>query len=114
MSPADLLMFEWGRCAIFAHHGDKAPPERLTLYVSDICPFWSATRHRHFYTGHIHKDTARDVGPVRWESLRAFAPPDSYAAGMGYTGRRALRVDTYDKRDGRVIIAMDPIERMTA
>jgi hypothetical protein len=111
MSPIDLLMFQWGRCAIFAHHGDKAPPERLSLYVSDICPFWSATRHRHFYTGHIHKDTARDIGPVRWESLRAFAPPDSYAAGMGYSGRRALRVDTYDKRDGRVMIVSDPIER---
>jgi hypothetical protein len=95
----------------FAHHGDRAPPERLTLYVSDVCPFWSETRHRHFYTGHIHKDTARDIGPLRWESLRAFCPPDAYAAGMGYAGRRAMRIDTYHKADGRVLTAMDPIER---
>ncbi len=112
VTPRDLFMAQWGRAAIFAHHGDKAPPERLTLYVSDICPFWSETRHRHFYTGHIHKDQARDIGPLRWESLRAFCPPDSYAAGMGYAGRRAIRVDTYHKRDGRVLTAIDPIERL--
>jgi hypothetical protein len=111
MSPRDLFMHQWGRAAIFAHHGDRAPPERLTLYVSDVCPFWSDTRHRHFYTGHIHKDTARDIGPLRWESLRAFCPPDAYAAGMGYAGRRAMRIDTYHKVDGRVLTAMDPIER---
>ena len=111
MDPRDFFMAQWGRSAIFAHHGDKAPPERMTLYVSDVCPFWSETRHRHFYTGHVHKDTARDVGPLRWESLRAFCPPDSYAAGMGYAGRRALRIDTYHRVDGRVLTATDPIER---
>jgi hypothetical protein len=110
-NPSELFMFQWGRSAIFAHHGDKAPPERQALYLSDICPFWSETRHRHYYTGHIHKDVARDVGPLRWESLRAFCPPDSYAAGMGYASRRALRADTYHVRNGRVLTAHDPIER---
>jgi hypothetical protein len=110
-NPRDLFMAQWGRCAIFAHHGDKASPERQTIYLSDVCPFWSETRHRHYYTGHIHKDTVRDFGALRWESLRAFAPPDSYAAGMGYVSRRAIRVDTYHKRDGRKLSAWDPIER---
>ena len=107
-----LFMEQWGRAAIFVHHGDKAPPERQALYLSDVCPFWSATRHRHYYTGHVHKDQARDIGPLRWESLRAFCPPDAYAAGMGYAGRRALRADTFHKINGRVLTAMDPIERL--
>lgn len=106
-----LFMKQWGRAAIFAHHGDKAPPERQALYLSDVCPFWSETRHRHYYTGHIHKDTARDIGPVKWESLRAFCPPDAYAASMGYASRRALRADTFHKSKGRVLTAIDPIER---
>lgn len=109
-----LFMKQWGRAAIFAHHGDKAPPERQALYLSDVCPFWSETRHRHYYTGHIHKDTARDIGPVKWESLRAFCPPDAYAASMGYASRRALRADTYHKDKGRVLTAFDPIERAIA
>ena len=111
IDPRDLFMAQWGKSAIFAHHGDKAPPERQALYLSDTCPFWSETRHRHYYTGHVHKDIARDVGPLRWESLRAFAPSDSYAAGMGYASRRALRADVFHKVKGRVLTAHDPIER---
>jgi len=110
-NPRDLFMAQHGRCLIAAHHGDRAPPERLTLYLSDVCPWWSETRHRYCFTGHVHKDQARDVGPLRWESLRAFAPPDAYAAGMGYAGRRAMQALTFHKRDGLVLRAIDPIER---
>jgi len=112
-NPRDLFMLQWGRCAIFGHHGDKAKPERLTLYLSDVCPFWSATRHRYALTGHVHHDQAKDVGPLRWESLRAFCPPDAYAASMGYGARRALQSMTFDKADGLVLRALDPIERLT-
>lgn len=72
--PRDLFMMQWGRCLISAHHGDKAKPDRLAMYLSDVCPFWSDTRHRHIFTGHIHHDSAKDLGPMRWESLRAFCP----------------------------------------
>ena len=105
-------MLQWGRCAIFAHHGDLGKPQQMALYLSDICPFWSATRHRHYLTGHTHHDHAKDLGPLRWESLRAFCPPDAYAASMGYGGRRALQSLTFHKQDGLVLRALDPIERM--
>ena len=111
-SPRDLFMLQWGRCAIFAHHGDLGKPQQMALYLSDICPFWSATRHRHYLTGHTHHDHAKDLGPLRWESLRAFCPPDAYAASMGYGGRRALQSLTFHKADGLVLRALDPIERM--
>lgn len=110
-TPRDLFMRQWGRCAIFAHHGDKAKPQQMALYLSDVCDFWSATRHRHLLTGHVHHDAAKDVGPLRWESLRAFCPPDAYAASMGFGGRRAIQVLTFHKRDGLVLRALDPIER---
>lgn len=109
--PVDLFMMQWGRCAVFAHHGDKAKPQQAALYVSDVCPFWSEARHRYFLTGHVHHDQARDVGPLRWESLRAFCPPDAYAASMGYGARRALQSMTFHKNDGLVLRALDPIER---
>jgi hypothetical protein len=109
--PRDLFMMQWGRCAIFAHHGDKGKPQQMALYLSDICPFWSQTRHRHYLTGHVHHDQAKDLGPLRFESLRAFCPPDAYAAGMGYGARRALQSITFHKQDGLVLRALDPIER---
>lgn len=74
-SPRDLFMKQWGRSAIFAHHGDKGKPEQMALYISDVCPFWSETRHRHYFVGHVHHDNAKDIGPLRYESLRAFCPP---------------------------------------
>jgi len=112
-APFDLFMRQWGRCLIAAHHGDKIKPQQLTLYLSDVCEFWSATRHRICLTGHVHHDAVKDIGPMRWESLRAFCPPDAYAASMGYGARRALQSLTFDKTDGLVLRAMDPIERPT-
>ena len=109
--PRDLFMFQWGKCAIFAHHGDRGKPQQMALYLSDVCPFWSQTRHRHYLTGHVHHDHAKDLGPLRYESLRAFCPPDAYAAGMGYGGRRALQSMTFHKQDGLVMRALDPIDR---
>jgi hypothetical protein len=109
--PRDLFMMQWGKCAIFAHHGDKGKPQQMALYLSDVCPFWSQTRHRHYLTGHVHHDHAKDLGPLRYESLRAFCPPDAYAASMGYGGRRALQSMTFHKQDGLVLRAMDPIDR---
>lgn len=109
--PRDLFMKQWGRSAIFAHHGDRAKPDRMALYISDVCPFWSETRHRHYFVGHVHHDHAKDIGPLRYESLRAFCPPDSYAAGMGYGPRRALQAITFHRQDGLVLRALDPIER---
>jgi hypothetical protein len=109
--PRDIFMKQWGRCLIAAHHGDKARAERMTLYLSDICPFWSDTRHRFCFTGHVHHDHSKDIGPLKWESLRAFTAPDAYASSMGYASRRALQAITFHKRDGVVLRAIDPIER---
>lgn len=110
--PRDLFMMQWGKCAIFAHHGDKGKPQQMALYLSDVCEFWSQTRHRHYLTGHVHHDHAKDIGPLRYESLRAFCPPDAYAAGMGYSSRRALQSLTFHRQDGLVLRALDPIDRM--
>ena len=108
----DLFMRQWGKCAIFAHHGDRRfKAETAALYLSDVCEFWSATRHRHMFTGHIHHETGKDVGPMKWESLRAFCPPDNYAATMGYASRRALQAITFHREDGLVLRASDPVSR---
>lgn len=111
-TPRDLFMKQWGRSAIFAHHGDRGKPDRMALYLSDVCPFWSQTRHRHYFSGHVHHDQSRDIGPLKYESLRAFCPPDSFSAGMGYGARRAFQAATFHKQDGLVLRGMDPIDRV--
>jgi hypothetical protein len=108
-SPRDLFMFQWGRVGVFGHHGDKGKPVDFVLKLADVCPFWTATPHRHAYTGHFHRMEAQRIGGLAWERLDAFAPPDSY--GSTWAGRRVLKADTYHKRYGRVLTAFDPIER---
>jgi DNA-binding Lrp family transcriptional regulator len=110
-SPADTFARQWGKCLIAAHHGDnRATPERMTLHLADNCPYWSETRHRVLLTGHVHHAQSKDTGALKWESLRAFCPPDSYAASQGYAARRALHAITYDAIKGEVLRATDPVE----
>lgn len=107
-SPMDLFMHRHGVCLIAAHHGDKSPPQRLAMYLADVCSYYSDTRHRHILTGHIHHDSAKDFPGVKWQSLRAFCPADAYGAGFG--PRRALRCMVFDDKKGLVLTAEDGVE----
>lgn len=105
----DLFTFQWGKTAIFAHHGDKMKPQDMVLRLADQCPFWSDTRHRYAYTGHRHKFASERIGGVLWEQLDAFCPPDAY--GSTWTSRRAFKAEVFSRTAGRVLTAHDPLER---
>lgn len=108
-TPRDLFMMQHGNCLIAAHHGDKSPPQRLAMMIADVCPFWSATRDRHVFTGHIHHDSSKDFPGIKWHSLRAFCPPDAY--GAGFAPRRALQAMVFHDTKGLVLTAHDGIWR---
>ena len=109
LSPRDLFEYQWGRSAIFGHHGDKSKPQEFTLKLADTCSFWSACSFRHAYTGHKHTHEAMRIGGLNWERLEPFAPADMY--GANWTNRRGIKIDTYSKTRGRVNTAIDPLER---
>lgn len=109
MSAQEVFMFQWGRCSIFGQHGDKMSPEKLALKLADICPFWTAAPHRYAYTGHKHSMAAQRIGGLNWERLEPFAPSDAY--GASWVNRRALKIDTYHKKRGRIGVVLDPLER---
>lgn len=111
MTARDLFDMQWGDCLIAAHHGDRSKPERLALFIADNVKYWSDTYHRHIFTGHVHHHKAQDLGAIQWESLRAFSPPDAYAAGHHYASRRQMQSVTFHKRDGVVLRAYDPVRR---
>lgn len=108
-SPRDLFMHQWGRTAIFGHHGDKTKPVDFVLKLADACPFWTEAPYRYAYTGHKHKFAAERIGGVYWEQLDAFCPPDSY--GSRWVSRRGLKGETFHRQSGRVLTAHDPLER---
>jgi len=109
VTPAELFQFQWGRSAIFGQHGDKMTPTMLALKLADVCRFWTECPHRYAYTGHKHKMAAERIGGLNWERLEPFAPTDDY--GASWVNRRAMKLDTYHLRRGRVGASIDPLER---
>lgn len=109
MDPRELFQFQWGRSCVFGQHGDRMSPSDLALKLADICPFWTESPHRYAYTGHKHKMGAQRIGGVNWERLEPFAPADEY--GASWVNRRAMKLDTYHIKRGRIGTVMDPLER---
>jgi len=107
--PRDLFMRQWGTSAIFAHHGDKTPLQKIVNILCDICPFWSSTKHRHYFSGDKHRFKSEDLGPLVVETMRPFCPPDSY--GSRWASRRAFQSVTFHREDGLVQRNYDPIQR---
>lgn len=105
----DIFMFQWGRCLIAAHHGDKQKPERLAMVLAEICPFWSESPHRIVFTGHKHSLKSEEFPGIVWQQLRAFCPPDAY--GSQFAPRRAMQATTFNAKTGPALTAMDPVIR---
>lgn len=109
---SEIFWIAFGDVLVVAHHGDKMKPERLALIAADKCPDWSGKTCRVILTGHIHTFKVLDLPGVTHYSLRAFCPPDAYGANFG--GVRGLAAMTFDKQDGLVVSAHDPINRKVA
>jgi predicted phosphodiesterase len=106
---SEIFWIAFGEVLVVAHHGDKMKPERLAMIAADKCPYWSQTTFRVILTGHIHTFKVMDMPGATHYSLRAFAPPDAYGASFG--GVRGISAMTFDKLDGLVGTAHDPIRR---
>jgi len=104
MCASDFYSFEWGRNMICGHHGDKAKADRLVLFMADNWPeMWGRTHWRFLWTGHIHHDSAKDIGGVSWESFRTLAPKDAYAASHAFSSRQTMQAITLDKEHGEIL-----------
>jgi len=99
--PRKLWAMRFGNSLLSAHHGDKTNPERLVMQLADdYAPIWGETYWRYMDTGHIHKDTGRDIGGCWWESHRAVSGRDAAASGMGYTGRTTMKAISVNRTEG--------------
>ena len=101
--PGLFWWWEWGASLIGAVHGDKAKMKDLPLTMAARnAEAWGRTRFRYVYTGHIHHQTAMELGGVIVESFQSPAAPDAYNAGMGYSNGRSLKSVSLHKTEGEV------------
>lgn len=100
---SEFLIFPWEDILIFAHHGDKAKPERLVMWVAnEHRELWGKAKHCFLFTGHMHHMKAADISGVQWEQLRAITPRDDFAVSNSYTGKASAVAITYGKGEGEV------------
>lgn len=99
--PMDFFVHEFGKVMIACHHGDKAKANRLVLDAADRWPeMWGRTRHRFYFTGHLHSHKSEDIGGMQWEQLRAVTSKDSYASSNSWPCRPQMQVVVFDRNDG--------------
>lgn len=101
--PGEFFFHRFGAVLIGAHHGHRAKADRLANTMANLCAeAWGKSRFRYFYTGHIHHETAKEIGGVRVESFQTLAAKDAYAVGHSYLAGQSLTAVTLHRRAGEI------------
>lgn len=102
-NPGIAWYYRFGSCLLGATHGHTMKPDRMAMMLASDRPAdWGETTYRHFFFGHIHTETAREVGPVRVESFNTPAPRDGWANSKGFRSGRSMNAITFDMKQGEV------------
>ena len=103
LSPSKFWYYKFGKVLIGATHGDTVKHDRLLgVMACDRAEDWGLTKHRYFYTGHIHNKTVSEYPGLICESFRTLAAKDAYAAGHGYRAGRDMLCITHHKDHGEI------------
>lgn len=85
VTPAHRKYFQYYSNLIGTTHGDGAKVQDLPLLMAqESAQGWSESKHRYFFTHHIHHKNSKDYGSVCVESLRSASGTDGWHAKNGY------------------------------
>lgn len=108
-SPRNCHYYEFGKCLVGTHHGDKIRmPDLPLLMAMDQAEAWGRTVHRMWMTGHVHHDQtrvpliAKDYSRVHVESFRVVTQADAWATEQGYRAIRDMKMIVMDRELGEV------------
>lgn len=104
VSDDNFRVINWGKCAVFPHHGDKAKWEDLKSVFSDQFPVeWAKAKYwRFIWTAHVHHDRQRQLIGADAEHFRTLAQPNNWAMMKGLFSRGGIQGITLHKEDGEV------------
>ena len=103
LSPSKFWYYEHGKVLIGSTHGDTVKHENLLgVMAADQAEAWGRTKHRYWYTGHVHHKSVKELAGVICESFRTLAAKDAYASGHGYRAGRDMVCITQHRLHGEV------------
>ena len=96
--------YQYGKNLIGTTHGDGAKMNDLGALMAHEEPkMWSESKHRYFYTHHLHHKTGKDLIGVTVEALRSPSGTDGWHHKSGYTGvPKAIEGYIHHKEFGQV------------
>ena len=113
-SPAPFHWFRFGECLLGITHGHAVKPERLPgIMASDRAADWGETKHRYFYTGHVHHDSLKEYPGCTVETFRTLAARDAWHTAQGYRSGRDMKADVLHRKHGRILRHVVGIEMVT-
>jgi hypothetical protein len=102
-SPSPYNAYEFGKVALFFHHGHKRKVTNVTeVFAGQFREMFGRTKHAYAHTGHLHHIDIKENNLMIVEQHRTLAPADAYAARGGWLTGRDAKVITYHKDFGEV------------
>lgn len=102
-SPSEYYVYEWGKTALFYHHGHRRKPTDVDrVFAAMFSEIFGRCEFRYAHMGHKHEDCVVETPLMRVEQHRTLAPPDAYAASGGWLSGRDAKAITYSKEFGKV------------
>ena len=101
--PRKFWFYRFHNVLIGAAHGDTTKPAQLPgIMATDRAEDWGETKHRYFYTGHIHTQNVAEYPGCIWESFKTLAAKDSWTSSKGYRSGRDGMCIVHHKDHGEV------------
>lgn len=96
--------YKFGKNLIGMTHGHtvKSSNDLESIMAHDRSEDWGATRHRYWYTGHIHHVTRHERRGCTVETFGSLAGLDAWSASMGYRHAVAATKIILDQNHGEV------------
>lgn len=102
-SPNPYNAFEFGKVALFFHHGHKRKVTNVSeVFAAQFREMFGRTKYAYAHTGHLHSNALVENNLMLVEQHRTLAASDAYAARGGWLSGRDAKVITYHKEFGEV------------
>jgi UDP-2,3-diacylglucosamine pyrophosphatase LpxH len=102
-SPSLFSYYRFGKVLIGAHHGHTCKAANLpSVMAADRPDDWGQTRHRYWWTGHIHHESVKEFPGVSVESFNTLASKDAYATAGGWRSRETMQAIVLHVEHGEV------------
>lgn len=101
--PGEFFYHRFGATLIGATHGHRLKPADMAMAMATRRrEDWGATKYHWFLFGHVHHETAKEVGDCRVESFQTLAGRDAHHAATGYSSGQSLTSITLHHDDGEI------------